>query len=114
VGLFFIATPQFLLGLEQRRLGLTNQDVGFVDQLVALLHQMPCGFPNRLSSLPHGHGKQRAAVDVGPDVLGEVPSTSRAHVGPAAERMGEPAVCRLDDVSDRDPPRILRAAHLHQ
>jgi hypothetical protein len=70
--------------LEQRNLSVSDQDIGSVADLLALVHEALRRLPHRLRPESYFRGQHRAAEEMGANGFGKVLPTPRAHVRAAS------------------------------
>src|SRR5215831_4299196 len=76
--------PQRPLVLEEQRFSLSDQDIGSVPRVLALLHQVPRRVSHRLRPHAYFGWQHRAAEEMPADMLGEVVTAPRAEVRAAS------------------------------
>src|SRR5262245_13453472 len=82
------------LAPEERGLGLPDQDVGSVADLLALFHAVLRRLPAGLRPESYFRGQHRAAVQVGADILSETLPTSSALVSAASPKRISGKFCK--------------------
>jgi hypothetical protein len=102
--------------LEQRGLSRSDQDIGSVAELLALLHEVLRRLPHRLRPESYFRGQHRAAEEMGANGFGEVPTTPRAHVRAASAHHvgGELRVAEADVTGRASGDDVARAVDEHQ
>src|SRR5262245_28864283 len=91
------------LALENLGLSLSDQDVGSVTGLLALLHQALRRLPHRLRPPLYFRGQHGAAEEMSANGVGEVLATPRAHVRVASEEVCSEFRVAEADVTRRTP-----------
>src|SRR5262245_1010286 len=107
--------PQRALALIEVGLGLPDQHLGPVTQLLALLHQVARRVPDLVRPAPHLIRQHRAAVEMAAHALGEIAAAAGAEVRAAAERIrGELDQAEADVAAHAVGHGVTEAVHEEQ